>query len=123
MELINQIFKFISYKGLKQRKRKCSRKKSDTALIDLDNDDWLCDKSNEKIQIDDCSMPKCSMYSEWSNWSSCSKLCSGTRSRRRSCSPIYATNELCNQAYLFESQPCSLLENCQAANISNLFFF
>lgn len=111
--------------GFKQRSRKCIKKFFDETsnsikTEDMSNFDWLCDNLSqspqEKYQIQTCNDQKCRIYTEWSDWTTCSKICGGFRSRQRSCARN--TLNLCNENYLNDVQACSLLDDCKSTIIS-----
>ncbi|CAF0933519.1 unnamed protein product [Brachionus calyciflorus] len=76
---------------------------------------WLCDKTlvlSNKYQVEKCRNKNCIIYSEWSSWSACSKICGGFRSRKRSCEINDKKSKFCDEKYLNEKQYCSFLDDC-----------
>ena len=103
---------------MSSRKKVCSKN-----LEILPNSlNWLCDKNliqSGKFEVEHCKTKSCKTYSEWSNWSTCSKICGGTKTRQRSCF-LDAKNKLCDEKYLREIQYCSL-DECTMTIISKIY--
>jgi hypothetical protein len=83
------------------------------------NMDWLCgltfapfDLTNQ-IQVNTCSINTCRLYTDWSAWSSCTKVCGGITSRSRSCAP----NVNCDTNFLYQTKSCGL-DDCDSIILS-----
>lgn len=111
--------------GLRKRRRNFFRRyfddmqnKNITELIN--KNDWICRNKDgttiETKQVEKCMLRDCSLYTEWSEWSSCSRVCSGFRNRNRSCL-IEENSKHCTNEYLHECEPCGLVD-CSNSIIS-----
>jgi hypothetical protein len=112
--------------GFRRRERSCFRNEFDVTLNNMVrrqiNNDGACQidtKSlTELIQVENCNLKSCQLYSEWSGWSACNKLCDGTQSRNRNCLLDDETSPLCSSFYLNDKQPCGFI-NCSLLNLGN----
>ncbi len=69
------------------------------------------------FQVEMCNLGDCSMFTQWSSWSKCDRLCNGFRSRSRSCTDI-TDPKICNSNYLNEQQLCSSFDECNESYLS-----
>ena len=104
--------------GFKKRGKNCLKKFANQTVA-VEDSDWLCGTS-DKFQIETCSEQACGLYSAWSDWSECNKVCGGSKTRQRSCLVADSSNELCASIYLNEAQACSSFDSCNSAILSNL---
>jgi hypothetical protein len=94
--------------GVQQRQKNCLKKQigPNGEIISeelIDNNKWLCDNNGQDIvEFKDCELPQCEMYSEWSEWSLCSRVCGGVHQRQRDC----VGNNLCEDYYLEQEEVC-----------------
>jgi hypothetical protein len=102
--------------GLRKRHRSCLRRYYDDELMSnvtltVEKNDWLCDLMNVELteQVEECRIKQCSVYTEWSDWGSCSRICDGVRNRTRVCL-LDNGNKFCDKIYLFETELCGLTE-------------
>jgi hypothetical protein len=100
------------FKGFKKRTRSCYKKSPQESASSLDNIELYCDRSQETLQLDNCTLGSCSAFTEWTAWTTCNKMCSGFRTRSRNCAA-----DPCNAGYLVESQPCSQLNGCDSFDL------
>jgi hypothetical protein len=113
-------------KGFKSRNKTCLRKYTDNSknasvAETVKNQNWLCSSNlNDMFQADTCNLGDCSMFTQWSSWSKCDRLCNGFRSRSRSCTEI-TDPKICNTNYLNENQLCSNFDECNQSYLSTLF--
>jgi hypothetical protein len=97
-----------------KRTRTCSRtyfdvEKNETITEKIENNDWLCNKDGDKlystVEVKYCSLPACSLYSNWADWSSCSRICEGQQTRTRDCL-LDPTHMYCDKDYVNEIKFC-----------------
>jgi len=93
----NKVYKDASGKLLKKEK--------------ISNIDWLC-PNTVKSETITCKANGCALYTEWSDWSSCSKICGGYSTRTRACLP----GKACDEKYLNQFKSCGL-SGCNATII------
>lgn len=110
--------------GFTDRKRTCIMSYTDPTTSQvvervMENQEWLCGaslKANDIYQVKTCMLSKCSFHTQWSDWSTCNKLCDGFRSRSRNCSLNDYSNEnlrkLCTDVYLKNVEVCGF-SNCK----------
>ena len=115
--------------GLRSRKRSCLRRYFDDEIkenltLNIENNDWLCQKvildQNliETKQVEDCRIAICHYYTEWSEWSTCNRICNGFRNRSRTCL-LDSKNLNCDQRNLLETEPCEQID-CKSSIISKI---
>lgn len=101
--------------GFRERSKKCLKKFGTKVEIAAD---WLCgstSSANRLYQVEACNDQQCGLYSPWSDWTACSKICGGFRSRARTCLLIDNANGFCDQSYLREINMCNNLDSCQSS--------
>ncbi len=108
-----------------KRTRTCSTvyydvEKNVTVTEKIENNDWLCNKESDKhfstVEVKYCSLPACTLYSTWSDWSPCSKICDGQQTRSRSCL-LDPSDMYCDAAYVNELKFCGQ-RDCSTIAIS-----
>jgi hypothetical protein len=76
--------------------------------------EWLCAKNFSDLtatfEINECAVDECKTYSDWSDWSPCSRICGGYTFRNRSC----FDQKNCDTNFLSQIKLCQLLENCES---------
>jgi len=108
--------------GFQTRTKKCNKVYKDaTGKVLLKeqvaNIDWLC-PNVARSETQTCKANGCALYTEWSDWSSCSKICGGYSTRTRSCLP----GKTCDDKYFSQFKSCGL-SSCNTTIISNLRIF
>jgi len=66
---------------------------------------WLCGIGGieDQFQVMPCQVESCRQYGDWSEWSSCSKICGGYTIRTRQCNP----NAICDGTLLKQVKVCA----------------
>ena len=116
--------------GFRQRERTCFRNYFDSVQnkmareIVLNDGACLVDNKTvvEMTQVESCVIKPCLIHSEWSSWSSCSKLCDGTQNRARNCMLDDSSSPYCSSVYLNETQSCGL-SNCSSLTLGKWHFY
>ena len=70
---------------------------------------WLC-QEQDNYQVKECNTDECRVYGVWSEWTNCSKLCGGYRTRSRQC--VSNNGNPCNPNFLQETEPCPFVDDC-----------
>ena len=105
--------------GYQTRSRKCNRKYIDATTNStirtesVENMDWLCGNET-KYQSNTCKIESCKIYGDWSQWTTCNKICGGFITRQRACLP----GKTCEQKYLKQTKLCGL-DECNSIILSN----
>ena len=108
--------------GFRSKRRKCIKKTHNqatnvTSTEEVTNQDWLCSSNLAEMYIvENCNMGACPVYTDWSEWSDCSRICNGFRVRERNCSVF--NPRFCTSLYLRQKQTCSDIPDCDKSVLS-----
>jgi hypothetical protein len=100
--------------GISERSRQCFKKYYDpkrrvNVSEEMVGKSWLC-QEQDNYQVKECNTDECRVYGAWSEWTKCSKLCGGYRTRSRVC--VSNNGNPCNPDFLQETEPCSFVDDC-----------
>ena len=100
--------------SISERSRRCFQKYYDPKLRvnvseEMVGKGWLC-QEQDNYQVKECNTDECRVYGVWSEWTNCSKLCGGYRTRSRQC--VSNNGNPCNPNFLQETEPCPFVDDC-----------